>query len=136
MNELEDIKLKALLQGMKLDSPEPNFSVRVMNKIFEESTALERIKSEKVLGKGFWIIMILFIALLAMVFFMQNTGTQPDGQLQSILPEMNSGVLESYDSFFSKLGSLPLAVGAIMAAFSVLIFLDRFISSNSKVFAY
>ena len=135
MNELEDIKLQALLQGMKLDSPEPNFSVRVMNKIFEESTALERIKSEKVLGKGFWIIMVLFIALLAMVFFMQNTGTQTDGQLQSILPEMNSGVSESYDSFFSKLGSLPLAVGAIMAAFSVLIFLDRFISSNSKVFA-
>lgn len=135
MSELEDIKLQALLQGITLDSPEPNFSVRVMNKIFEEDNALEKIKSEKILGLGFWIIMFLFVALLLVVFFMYNTGAQPESQVQGLLPEMNGGVSESYNSFFDKLGSIPLAIGAIMAAFSVLLFLDRFITSNSKVFA-
>lgn len=135
MNELEDIKLQALLQSMKLESPKPNFSVRVMNKIFEESSVLERIKSEKVLGKGFWIIMALFVTLMVLVFVLQNNGIGADSQIQSLLPEASSKVSEGYNSFFSKMGSIPLGIGGILAAFSVLLFLDRFISSNSKVFA-
>ncbi len=135
MNELEDIKLKALLQQMKLDSPEPNFSVRVMNKIFEEDSVLERIKSEKVLGKGFWIILILFVALLAAIFVMYNTGVQPESQIQGLLPEVKGGVTESYNSLFNKLGTVPLSIAGIFIASSVLIFIDKFISSNSKIFA-
>ena len=134
MNELEDIKLHALLQGMKLDSPEPNFSVRAMNKIFEENSVLERIKSEKVLGKGFWIIMLLFVALLVTVFFLSNSGADTTGIAQSLLPEI-SGVSDGYNSALGKIGTLPLGIAGILAAFSVLLFLDRFISSNSKVFA-
>ena len=135
MNELEDIKLKALLEQMKLDSPEPNFSVRVMNKIFEQDSVLERIKSEKVLGKGFWIILILFVALLAAIFVMYNTGVQPESQIQELLPKVNSGVTESYQSLFSKLGTVPLSIAGILIASSILIFIDKFISSNSKIFA-
>lgn len=134
MNELEDIKLKAVLQGIKLDSPEPNFSVRVMNKIFEESSALERIKSEKILGKGFWIIMLLFVALLVTVFLFSNSGVEPSGTVQQLLPEMN-GVNEGYQSILGKMGTVPLGIGGLFAAFSVLLFIDRVISSNSKVFA-
>jgi hypothetical protein len=134
MSELEDIKLKALLQEMKLDSPEPNFSVRVMNKIFEESNALERIKSEKILGKGFWIILLLFLALTVAVFFMSNTGVDSSGSLNGLLPEMN-GVSEGYQSVLGKLGSVPLGVGGFLAAFSILLFIDKFIISNSKIFA-
>ena len=135
MSELEDIKLKALLQQMKLDSPEPSFSVRVMNKIFEENSVLERIKSEKVLGKGFWIILILFVALLGIVFVTYNTGIQPESQLQGLLPEINGSVTQGYQSIFSKIGMVPLSVAGFLAAFSVLLFIDRFISSNSKIFA-
>ena len=135
MNELEDIKLKALLQELKLDSPEPNFTVRVMNKIFEDSSVLEKIKSEKVLGKGFWIILILFVILMALVFVMQNSGVSTESQLQNLLPEAGNTVSEGYNSFFSKMNSIPVGIGGILAAFSILIFLDRFISSNTKVFA-
>lgn len=135
MSELEDIKLKALLQGIELDSPKPNFTVNVMNKIFEENNALEKIKAEKILGKGFWIIMTLFVALLALIYISTNSGTPVESQIQSIIPEMNGGVSDGYNSLLGKLGSLPLTIGAIMAAFSVLVFLDRFISSNTKVFA-
>jgi hypothetical protein len=135
MNELEDIKLKALLQQMKLDSPEPNFSVRVMNKIFEENSVLERIKSEKVLGRGFWIILILFVILLAAIFIIYNSGAQPESQLQTLLPEVNSGVTEGYKSIFNKMGTVPLSIAGILIASSVLLFIDRFISSNTKIFA-
>ena len=134
MSELEDIKLQALLQGMKLETPEPNFSVRVMNKIFEENSALERIKSEKVLGKGFWVIMLLFIALLAIVFLMSSNGANAESQLQTLLPEAGARVSEGYDSFFSKLGGIPVATGAIFIAFSILLFFDRIVNLNSEVF--
>jgi uncharacterized BrkB/YihY/UPF0761 family membrane protein len=135
MSELEDIKLKALLQKMKLDSPGPNFSVRVMNKIFEETSVLERIKSEKVLGKGFWMILILFVTLLGIVVVTYTTGIQPESQLQGLLPEMNGSFTQGYQSIFSKIGTIPLSVAGFFAAFSVLLFIDRFINSNSKVFA-
>ena len=135
MSELEDIKLKALLQQMRLDSPEPDFSVRVMNKIFEGENALERIKSEKVLGKGFWIISILFVIILAAIFIMYNTGVQPESQIREILPEINGGISEGYNSFFSKLGTLPLSIAGILVATTLLLFIDKFISSNSKIFA-
>jgi hypothetical protein len=126
MNELEDIKLKALLQGMELNSPKPNFSVKVMNKIFEEQNALEKIRNEKILGKGFWIIMILFIVLLVAIYITSGAEASSGGQLQSVLPEINQGVSAGYNSVLGKLGSLPMAIGAIMAAFSLLIFLDRY----------
>jgi len=135
MNELEDIKLKALLQQMKLDSPEPNFSVRVMNKIFEENSVLERIKSEKVLGKGFWIILILFIVLLTAIVIIYNTGVQPESQMQELLPSVNSGLTKSYQSIFNKLGTIPLSIAGILIASSVLVFIDKIISSNSEIFA-
>jgi len=133
MSELEDIKLKAFLQNMELESPKANFSVQVMNKIFEEDNALEKIKSERILGKGFWLISILFIVLLGIMFVMYQTGIQAD--TESILPEVGQGVKDGYQSFFNKVDTLPLSIAGILIATSVLLFIDRFISSNSKIFA-
>ncbi|WP_303918788.1 hypothetical protein [Draconibacterium sediminis] len=135
MNELEDIKLKAFLQNMELEKPGSGFTVQVMNKIFAENSALEQIKSEKILGKGFWIISILFVALLAAIFVVSNTGIQADSQIGQLLPEAGQGLSEGYESFFSKLGTLPLSIAGITIGVSVLIFIDKIISSNSKVFA-
>ncbi|MDX8341191.1 hypothetical protein SLH46_18475 [Draconibacterium sp. IB214405] len=135
MNELEDIKLKAFLQNMELEKPGSDFTVQVMNKIFEEDSALEQIKSQKILGKGFWIISILFVVLLAAIFVVSNTGMQADSQIGQLLPEAGQGLTEGYDSFFSKLGTLPLSIAGITIAVSVLIFIDKIIASNSKIFA-
>ena len=134
MSELEDIKLKALLNEMKLESPSANFSVRVMNKIFEEDSVIERIKKEKVLGKGFWIIIILFIALLATIVLLSNSGIQADGQIANLLPKVNSEVSNGYQSFFEKMGGVPLSVVSILIAASTLLFIERIISANSKIF--
>lgn len=135
MNELEDIKLKALLNEMKLESPKANFSVRVMTKIFEEDSVLGKIKSQRVLGKGFWIIMTLFVLLFAAIIIINSTGFQAESQLNNLLPELNSGVTTGYQSIFEKIGSVPLSIAGILLASSVLLFIERFISSNSRVFA-
>ncbi|WP_320112029.1 hypothetical protein [Draconibacterium orientale] len=135
MNELEDIKLKAFLQNMELEKPGSGFTVQVMNKIFAEDSALEQIKSERIFGKGFWIISILFVVLLAAIFVVSNTGMQADSQIGQLLPEAGQGLSEGYESFFSKLGTLPLSIAGITIAVSVLIFIDKIISSNSKIFA-
>lgn len=135
MNELEDIKLRALLNEMKLESPESNFSINVMNKIFKENTVLEKIKSQRVLGTGFWIILVLFIVLLAITFIASNSGIQPESQINNLLPELNKGVSTGYQTIFEKIGTVPLGIAGILLASSVLLFIDRFINSNSRIFA-
>ncbi len=135
MNELEDIKLKILLQELKLESPDADFSSRVMDKIMKEDLVLEKIKSERILGKGFWIILILFVALLAVILIMQNSASTSEGAINQFfngLDEKTSG----YTSFFEKLGTVPVSVAGILIASSVLLFIDRFISSNMKVFSH
>jgi len=134
MNELEDIKLKILLQEMKLESPGKNFTSNVMDKILDEDLALERIKSERILGKGFWIILILFVALLAAILMMQNSTVASGGELNNFFNGLESAT-SGYNSFFSKIGNLPLSIAGILIASSILLFIDRFISSNAKVFS-
>ena len=133
MNELEDIKLKALLQNMKLESPEAGFSARVMNQIFEENNALERIKAQHVLGKGFWLILALFVVLLAVIYFVSGNAGAAESTAQNILPSLD-GAVNSYENFFSKIAKAPLSIVAILFASSILLFADRIISSNTKLF--
>lgn len=132
MSELEDIKLKALLQSMKLEKPDPNFSTMVMNSIFKESSGLEQIKAQRILGKGFWIILALFLLLAVVVYTMSNAGVQSDGKIEQLVPGMENGI----QSFLSSFGSVPLSVAGILIASSVLLFIDRFITSNTKLFTH
>lgn len=134
MNELEDIKLKVLLQKLELEKPENDFTLRVMNRVVTEDNALEQIKAQKVLGKGFWIILILFVILLAVMFFMTQTGTAA-GSSETILPKLNSEMSEGINSVMGKIGMVPISVAGILIASSILLFIDRFITSNTKLFA-
>ena len=134
MNEPKDIKLKSLLHELELESPKTNFSVRVMNKIFEESNVLEKIKSERVLGKGFWIISLLFAALLIAVFFFSNSGAENTNIISGLSPQINEAS-NGYNSLLGKIEALPLGVAGLLAAFSILLFIDRFISSHHKKIA-
>jgi hypothetical protein len=136
MSELEDIKLKALLNEMKLESPGNNFSIRVMNKIFEENNVLERVKKEKVLGKGFWMIIALFVILFGVIFIVTTNGMPIESGITKVLPDLNSSsVASGYQSFFDKMGTVPLSIVGILLASSTLLFIDRFITSNSKLFS-
>jgi len=131
MNELEDIKLRSLIQDIKLESPDKNFSSRVMNKILQENEAIEKIKSERILGKGFWIFLILFIVLFGTVWFFSPSSSETTGILDQYLGKLSSDI--DYQSFLGKLGAVPIGLAGIFVASSILLFIDKFISNNLGV---
>ena len=123
-----DNELKSLIKGVKLDSPGSDFTSKVMSRVYEEKMAMEKVKDENLLGKGFWIIFFLFVALIAAMFVFSSSGTQTEGELSKLLSGANDGALsQGYQSFFSNLGSLPLSIGGILLASSFLILIDKFL---------
>ncbi|MBT3382273.1 MAG: hypothetical protein HN778_13780 [Prolixibacteraceae bacterium] len=134
MNDLKDIKLKTLLSEMKLETPKSDFSVQVMNKIFEENYELEKIKSARILGNGFWVFVLLFIVLFMVFYVISNIGSGAESDFAKILPEIKtSGFSNAYQSFFEKLGTGPLSIAGILLASSLLLFIEQFFSSRSKI---
>ncbi|MGM0620644.1 MAG: hypothetical protein ACQETJ_06345 [Bacteroidota bacterium] len=133
--EIEDKKLKAFLKSAQLESPGADFSARVMNRVFEEKAALEQVKSEPLLGKGFWVILALFAGLIAAVFVLQGSGAS-GGETLNFLKEVDtSAVATGYQNFFEKLGAAPLSIAGIFLATSILLFLEKFLSNRSHVFS-
>jgi hypothetical protein len=127
----EDKKLKSLLKSVTLDSPGPNFTVRVMNRIFQEDSVIEKIKRERVLGKGFWMIVALFVILIAALVVVSTSGLVTGSETPGLLSEINTReVSEGYQSLFSKLGTAPVSIAGIFLALSVLLFIERLISSK------
>ena len=128
-----DMELRKLLKEVQLDTPSKDFTIKVMNRVWEEKSIQSRvevIKNERILGKGFWIILILFIALFAAVVFTSGNGGQEAGQLSKLMQGLqNEEVSEGYKSFFSNLGSLPLSISGILLASTLLVFIDRILSS-------
>ncbi|MCG6185750.1 hypothetical protein [Maribellus maritimus] len=128
----EDKKLKSVLKSVKLESPGNDFSLNVMNRIFHEESLLEKAKREKVLGKGFWIILALFIALFAAMFIFSSAGGDT-GELGKYIPGLNTNtVTQDYENFFQRIGSVPLSIAGILLASSFLVFIDRFLSSKIR----
>jgi len=66
--------------------------------------------------------------LIAAMLVFSTTGAQTEGQLSKLLSGANDGTLsQGYQSFFSHLGALPLSIGGILMASSVLILIDKFL---------
>ena len=124
-----DTELKNLIKGIKLDSPGSDFTSKVMNRVFEEKPIVEIVKKEKLLGRGFWIILSLFVLLIAVMLVFSQGGVADEGQLSKLLSNANEGALsQGYQSIFRNLGSLPLSIGGILLASTVLLFIDKFLS--------
>jgi hypothetical protein len=123
-----DTELKSLIKGIKLDSPGNEFTSNVMNRVFEEKAAMEKVKDERVLGKGFWIILFLFVILIAAMFIFSSSGIQDNGELTKLMDSAkDSAFSQGYKSVFSNLGTLPLSIGGILLGSSILVFIDRFL---------
>jgi hypothetical protein len=123
-----DNELKSIIKGIQLDSPGMDFTSKVMNRVLEEKTAMEKVTNEKLLGKGFWIILILFVLLIAAMFIFSSGGVAEEGQLTKLIDSANGGTLsKGYQSVFSNLGTLPLSIGGILLAGTVLLFVDRYL---------
>jgi hypothetical protein len=126
-----DKELRKLLKEIQLESPSKDFTLKVMDRVWEEKAAMvktEQVKSERILGRGFWIIIALFVLLFLAVILFSNQGTAESGQLSKLVEGLDSSsVSAQYKSVFSNLGSLPLSIGGILLASSLLVFIDRFL---------
>jgi hypothetical protein len=133
-----DMELRKLLKEIQLDTPSKDFTIKVMDRVWEDKSVqsrVEEIKNERILGKGFWIILVLFIGLFAAVAFTSGNGGQETGQLSKLMQGLqNDGISEGYKSFFSNLGSLPLSIGGILLASTLLVFIDRIFASMGHGF--
>ena len=66
----KDNELKKLIKGIKLDSPGNDFTTLVMNRVFEEKAALEKVKKERFLAKVSGLFFFcLWFCLLQCCFF-------------------------------------------------------------------
>jgi len=130
MKTLEnDNELRKLIKELKPDSPGIDFTQKVMMRVSEEKAVNEKVEKDKLLGWGFWIIVSLFVVLIAAFFAMSNAGIQGEGQFSNIFNGLKNGAMtKSYQSVFSNMGTLPLSIGGILLATSVLIFADRIFS--------
>lgn len=121
-------ELKILIKGIQLDTPGNDFTSKVMKRVFEEKPIVEIVKNEKLLGRGFWIILSLFV-LLIVASFVFSSGVVDEGLLSKLMNSANNGTFsKGYQSVFTNLGTLPLSIGGILIATSVLLFFDRFLS--------
>jgi len=129
----EDKELKNLITNMTPDSPGRDFSGKVMNRIFEMESVLEKLKRERIFGKGFWIITSLFIALMGTLIAISINGADgAESQLLKLLPNLNTGgVTQSYENIAEKITSLPLSIAGILLSSSFLVFIDHFL--NKKI---
>lgn len=132
----EDKDLKSLLKSVKLESPGSDFSVKVMNRIFQEESILEKIKKERILGKGFWIIMVLFIILFAAMFVFNANEGASGGRFSEYIPGLDTNtVTQNYKNFFQKLSAVPVSIAGILLASSILVFVDRFLNLKTKPYS-
>jgi hypothetical protein len=130
-----DKELKKLIGELKLESPGKDFTMNVMNRVFEEKVALEEVKSDPVLGRGFWIIVSLFVSLFVITLIFSNSGAEQVSMFSKLVEGLNgNSVLNGYQSFFIKIGSLPLSIGGILLASTLLVFIDKFSSNITAVF--
>jgi uncharacterized membrane protein YqhA len=125
-----DKELRKLLKEIQLESPSKDFTLKVMDRVWEEKAAVvksEQLKSERILGRGFWVIIALFVLLFLAVVLFSNQGTA-SGQLSKLVEGLGtSSASARYQSVFSNLGSLPLRIGGILLASTLLVFIDRFL---------
>lgn len=138
MNDFEkDIKLKQFLNIHTPESPDPDFSDRVMKSIFKEQHSQEQLKKDHVLGRSFWIFLSLFVLLISMVAIFPSISGASSPQLFVTGTGMNT-FLEGYHSFLSQIETLPLNIATILTATSLLILLGnrldkKFYGMNARI---
>jgi len=134
-NFKDDKKLKALIKSIDIDRPENGFSTKVMNQIFEMESNIEKLRTEPVLGKSFWIITSAFVVLiLAIILIPENGMIVSDGQLSGLFNQANeAGVADGYKNAYEKITSLPMSIAGILFASSLLVFFESFVGAKNKI---
>jgi hypothetical protein len=132
-----DKELKKWMKDIRLESPGPEFSSKVMEAILTETEKKLSFVAEPVLGKKFWILVILFVALI--VFFILFPGEKTAShtgliqQLFSGIPKPDWNPINHLISeFATKTGSLTWTLAAVMLGASILIIADNIFPRTCK----
>lgn len=138
MNTLNDnIKLRELIRKVKIESPDPGFTARVMDIILAGEHKKQMIQAQPVLGKSFWVLITLFVILALVFILISGSSLQGDGIISTFFNRFTFPDLTPFRVFLTKLieksGSLPMIVATTMISASVLILADKYFSSKHKL---
>ncbi len=125
----DDSKLREMIREIKLESPGKDFTLNVLDRIHKEVPFTFQIKKEPLLGKGFWIIVLLFIVLGTAMFVLSGTAGSPEGTIGKFLESVgNNPASGTYRNLMNQLNNVPAGITGILLASSLLIFIERFLS--------
>jgi hypothetical protein len=132
-----DSELRKLIKKVKIESPDPDFSSRVMDVILARAEGKKVFSSEPVLGRSFWILVTLFVLLTVAFILLSGNTIHNEGIVQNLLsglpaPDFTT-LKNSLAKFMEISGSLPLSVAVTMIAASVLILADKFFTTKQKM---
>jgi uncharacterized membrane protein YqhA len=125
-----------MIKGIRLESPGPDFTTRVMEAISVETQKQPGFVTEPLLGKRFWILVTLFIGLaVAFVLFL---GVQPEnGSFQQLFLKIQnvdlSPVKNLFSVSFSKTGSMAWTLIIVILGASGLIFADKLFTGKHSL---
>lgn len=134
-----DKKLQRMIKGIRLESPGPGFSSKVMDIILAETREKPVFISEPILGKKFWILVTLFIGLAVtfMLFYKAEPGTGSIQHLFSSFPSTDWYPLRNFfSSAIGKTGSLSWTFIVVLLGASGLIFADKLFSGKKSLSVY
>jgi NADH:ubiquinone oxidoreductase subunit 6 (subunit J) len=130
----EDNELRRLIKSMKPESLGADFSSKVMMRVHEKQEEMDRIRSERIFGKWFWIILAAFISLFMIVIFVPETTSYPSA-FPGIIPEFDRETISAlYSSLFKTFDVIPTSVAGILLASSLLLILEGLLSSRVRVY--
>jgi len=130
----EDNELRRLIKSIKPESPGADFSSKVMMRVHEKQEELDRIRSERIFGKWFWIILAAFISMFMIVIFVPETAFGTSA-FSGIIPEFDREIISTlYSSLFKIFDVVPAGVAGILLASSLLLILERLLSSRVRVY--
>jgi hypothetical protein len=124
----KDKNLKKMIKGIRLESPGPDFSSKVMEAILVETQKKPGFVTEPFLGKKFWILVTLFIvlAIVFMLFYKAEPGSGSVQNLFSALPSPDWSPFKNlFSSFIGQAGSLSWTLIMVTLGATGLIFADK-----------
>lgn len=130
-----DSELRRLMKEIRLEKPGTGFSSSVMNAVIAEAAKKSAYRTEPVLGKNFWLFVGLFVALAIILVLLGNNEPAASNEIASGIfekfpaPDLGN-IKNGYTRFWEMVSGLPITIGAILIATSLLILADKYFSTK------
>lgn len=147
----QEKELRELFREIRLDSPSPGFTGKVMDLLEAETSGVVVSGREPLLGKRFWMLVLLFLIPLALLpafgntkesFLMMLADRYLSGWSLSLLPDWHftdwhlpslQDLGEAWSLIGAHADSLPLTMAWGMMAIIVLLLAERAFSRKRKL---